>query len=276
MALSGNSVFQASAARTNRQAARDVRSQRAKKAAAAKKPAPTSKAPAAKKTTAAKSAAGSSAKKTASKSVAKKAASAIPVGRAASIGYGAGHKIGAKLRTGGGALSSGNPRRTLVAEFLICFIVLGGAAIVAPQGEQSGIPRLMSKGTGLALLFLCLSLLSAGGQKAAKAANGLGALITAGYLFTSPDAANILKWITGFYGANGGRIAAAGEVGNSGGSVSAGVDALTPGIDQIISDILIAQDTGSGVAQGGAAGAGGGAPQQPSNPGGANKTGLQP
>lgn len=273
MALSGNSVFQASAARTNRQSARDVRSQRAKKAAAAKKSAPASKAPAAKKTTAKKTTAAKSAAK---KSVAKKAASATPAGRAASIGYGAGHKIGAKLRTGGGALSSGNPRRALVAEFLICFIVLGGAAIVAPQGEKSGIPRLMSKGTGLALLFLFLSLLSAGGEKAAKAANGIGALVTAGYLFTSPDAANILKWITQFYGANGGRIAAAGEIGDTGGPIAADTGAVAgQGVETIIGDILASQGTLAG-AGAGAAQAGTNAGLPPANPGGGNKTGLQP
>ncbi len=273
MALNNNSVFQASAARTNRQAARDVRSARAKKAAASK-PAPASKAPA-KKTTAAKSAPAGSAKKAAGKSAAKKAAGATPVGRAAGIGYGAGRKIGAKLRTGGGALSRGNPRRALVAEFLVCFIVLGGAAIVAPQGDKSGIPRLMSKGTGLALLFLFLSLLSAGGEKAAKAATGLGALVTAGYLFTSPDAANILKWITSFYGANGGRIAAAGEVGDTGGAVAAGADAVDQGVETIIGDILAGQGTLSGAGSG-AAQAGTNAGLPPANTGGANKQGLQP
>jgi hypothetical protein len=272
VALSGNSAFQASAARTNRQAARDVRSARAKKAAA-KKAAPTRKAPAAKKTTAAKGASGSSAKKAAGKSVAKKAAGATPVGRAASIGYGAGHKIGAKLRTGGGALSRSNPRRALVAEFLVCFIVLGGAAIVAPQGDKSGIPRLMSKGTGLALLFLFLSLLSAGGEKAAKAATGLGALVTAGYLFTSPDAANILKWITSFYGANGGRLAAAGEVGDAGGPAAAG--AVDQDVETILGGIVASQSTVAG-AGAGAAQAGTNAGLPPANSGGANKQGLQP
>jgi len=274
VALSGNSVFQASAARTDRQAARDVRSQRAKKAAA-KKPAPAAKKAAAKKSTAAKSAAAGSAKKAAGKSVAKKAASATPVGRAASIGYAAGSKL-RKASNPKGLLSRGNPRRALVAEFLICFIVLGGAAIVAPQGEKSGIPRLMSKGTGLALLFLFLSLLSAGGEKAAKAATGLGALVTAGYLFTSPDAANILKWITSFYGANGGALAAAGEAGDTGGPIAAGTGAVVDqGVETIIGDILASQGTLAG-AGAGAAQAGTNAGLPPANPGGGNKTGLQP
>lgn len=271
MAASDNSVFQAARARTDRQAARDVRSARAKKAAGAKKTTPARKAPAAKKTAAKKTTAARSAAK---KSVAKKAASATPVGRAASIGYGAGQKIGSKLRTGGGSLSRSNPRRALVAEFLVCFIVLGGAAIVAPQGEGSGIPRLMSKGTGLALLFLFLSLLSAGGEKAAKAASGLGALVTAGYLFTSPDAANILKWMTQFYGPGGGRLRAVGTDAG-GGSVAADAGSVVDqGVQTIIGDILAGQAATGAASAGAAQGAGAGLP--PANPGGANKTGLEP
>lgn len=274
MAASDNSVFTAARARTDRQAARDVRSARAKKAAGAKKSAPAGQAPAkkapAKKTTAAKSAAGSSAKKTASKSVAKKAASATPQGRAAAVGY----KVGTKIRKASspkGLLSPGNPRRILVAEFLICFIVLGAGAIVAPQGDKSGIPRLMSKGTGLALLFLVLSLFSAGGEKAAKGAAGLGALVTAGYLFTSPDAANILKWITSFYGANAGALASAAQPG----AVATGTDAIAQGADAVIGGILADQAALSG-AGAGAAQAGVNAGLPPANPGGANKTGLLP
>lgn len=266
MAASDNSVFQASRARTERQSQRDVRSARAKKAAP-KKAAP-SKAPA-------KKAAPGGAKKAAAGKAASKASKATPQGRAAAVGY----KVGAGLRKTSqpkGLLSSGNSRRALVAEFLVCFIVLGGAAIVAPQGDKSGIPRLMSKGTGLALLFLFLSLLSAGGQKAAKAATGLGALITAGYLFTSPDAANILKWITSFYGANGGKLAGAGEAGDAGGPIAADTGAVVDqGVGTIIGDIVASQGTlagaGAGAAQGGAS-----AGLPPANPGGANKQGLQP
>lgn len=270
MAARDNSVFQAARQRTDRQVQRDVRSARAKKAAPAKVPAakaaPARKSAPAKKTTASKAAA--PAKKTAAGKAVKKAAGATPQGRAAAVGY----KIGSKARDASrpkGLLSTGNPRRILVAEFLVCFIVLGAASIVAPQGEGSGIPRLMSKGTGLALLFLFLSLFSAGGEKAAKGAAGLGALITAGYLFTSPDAANILKWITSFYGANGGKLQAAGAPG----PVATGTDAIAQGSQSVIEGILADQAALQG-AGAGAAQAGTNAGLPPANPAGANKTGL--
>lgn len=99
-----------------------------------------------------------------------------------------------------GALSRGNPRRILVVEFLVCFIILGAGTIVAPQGQGNGVPRLMSKGTALAGLFLILALTSAGGEKSARAAAGLGGLVTVAYIATSKDATNIAAWMKRFYG----------------------------------------------------------------------------
>ena len=110
-----------------------------------------------------------------------------------------------------GSLARGNPRRILVAEFLVCFIVLGAGTIVGPQGAGNGVPRLMSKGTALAGLFLILALTSAAGQKSARAAAGLGGLVTVAYLVTSKDATNIAVWLKRFYGDRGGQLASAGQ-----------------------------------------------------------------
>lgn len=105
-----------------------------------------------------------------------------------------------------GSLTRGNPRRVLVAEFLVCFIILGAGTIVSPQGDGNGVPRLMSKGTALAGLFLILALTSAAGEKSARAAAGLGGLVTVAYLVTSKDATNIALWLKRFYGERGGKL----------------------------------------------------------------------
>ena len=94
-------------------------------------------------------------------------------------------------------------KRLLLVEFLVCFVILGAGTVVAPTGSQDGVPRLMVRGTGLCVLFLVLSLVASAGAKPAKAAAGLGALVTAGYLFTSTDATNLFKWMGGYFSKTG-------------------------------------------------------------------------
>ena len=105
------------------------------------------------------------------------------------------------------AAKSGGPggggKRLLLVEFLVCFVILGAGTVVAPTGSQDGVPRLMVRGTGLCVLFLVLSLVASAGAKPAKAAAGLGALVTAGYLFTSTDATNLFKWMGGYFSKSG-------------------------------------------------------------------------
>jgi hypothetical protein len=98
---------------------------------------------------------------------------------------------------------SSSSARPLMIEFLICFVVLGLGTIVAPEGSGDGVPRLMSRGTGLCLLFFVLGLVSGAGDGARRAAGGLGALVTVSYLVMSSDAHNVLKWIAGFYSTKG-------------------------------------------------------------------------
>lgn len=94
-----------------------------------------------------------------------------------------------------------HPSRLLLAEFLVCFAVLGvGTIVPTPDGKpEEGVPHLMVKGSALSLLFFILALTSAGGDRARRAAAGLGALVTLGYVVTSSDAYNILNWITQYY-----------------------------------------------------------------------------
>jgi hypothetical protein len=201
---------------------------------------------------------------------AKLAAKATPQG----LAYTAGKKIGSGVRGAAkpkGRLSASNPTRLLMLEFLICFAVLGAGTIVAPQGSKDGIPRLMTRGTGLALLFFILSLTSAGGPKAGRAAAGLGGLVTAAYLFTSSDATNVMKWMSQFFspggtGAAGAGAAAGAAAGAPSGAAGSVGDIVGTGAD------LIGTVYGGGL--GGDAGAGAGTTAPPANPGGGNKQGL--
>lgn len=119
-------------------------------------------------------------------------------------------KSGAREGAAGGAKKAGQglnkalagrQNRGLLAQYLICMTVLGaGTMVPTPVGRpQEGVPHLMVKGSGLSLLFFVLSLTAATGDKARRAATGLGAVVTVGYLVTSSDAYNILSWIKGFY-----------------------------------------------------------------------------
>jgi hypothetical protein len=111
---------------------------------------------------------------------------------------------------GKGRLTAADPNRGLLAEFLLCFVILGLGTIVAPPSNaaHNGVPRLMVKSSALAALFLILALVSAGSPKAAKAAGGLGALVTVGYTVMGADALNIFQWAARYFAADGGGAAA--------------------------------------------------------------------
>lgn len=105
-----------------------------------------------------------------------------------------------KIFGGKGKLQPGAPGRLVLVEFLVCFVVLGLGTIVAPEGKKNaGAAHLAVKGSALALLFFILALMAGGGGKAAKAADALGGLVTAAYVFTSADSANLVKWISAFF-----------------------------------------------------------------------------
>jgi len=115
---------------------------------------------------------------------------------------------GANLAKGAGAkasarVSSHAPTKVLLGEFLGCLIVLGLGTIVAPHGSADGVPRMLVKGSGLCALFLVLSFLAAGGSAPAKVATGFGGLITLAYVMTSSDAAEIARWMKGYFSPGG-------------------------------------------------------------------------
>jgi hypothetical protein len=111
-----------------------------------------------------------------------------------------GLQAGGKAAKATGAHILSKPQRLLLAEFVICILVLSAGTLVAPQGSSDGVPRLMTRGTGVCLLFLILSLASTGGPEATKVSAGIGGLVTVSYLVLSSDALNIAVWMTKFFG----------------------------------------------------------------------------
>lgn len=146
-------------------------------------------------------------------------------------------KVTDKAPSPGTTLGKSNPARWVLMEFLVCFVILGLGTIVAPSGQKNGgAGHLAVKGSALALLFFILALMSGGGAKSQKAAGALGGLVTAAYVFTSQDSANLIKWVDSFFssgssqaaaGAGGGAAAGAGagasDVGSAAGAVLGGV-----------------------------------------------------
>lgn len=152
-----------------------------------------------------------------------------------------------KAPDAGKAFSASNPRRWVMVEFLVCFVILGLGTIVAPAGKKNGgASHLAVKGSALALLFFILGLMSGGGPKAAKAAGALGGLVTAAYVFTSQDSANLVLWISDFFDS--------GKAASSSGSTTTGAPA-TPGTPGGGSTGLGGLGTAIGQAAGAAAGA---------------------
>lgn len=115
----------------------------------------------------------------------------------------------------------GGKSPVLLAEFVICFVILGLGTLASPKGSaNSGIPRLMLKSSALAGVFLVLSLAASVGGKAQKTAAALGGLVTVTYVVAGPDAIALFSWATKYFGgskaqaeASGAEAAAGAEAG---------------------------------------------------------------
>lgn len=97
---------------------------------------------------------------------------------------------------------SGN-RKLLVVEFVACMVVLGAGTLLAPEGSKDGVPRAMVKASALCGLFLILALVASGGTGPAKTATALATLVTAGYVLTSSDVRNVVKWVDSYFSKTG-------------------------------------------------------------------------
>ncbi|MFJ8719744.1 hypothetical protein ACIRD9_42535 [Streptomyces violaceus] len=88
---------------------------------------------------------------------------------------------GSKKKSGGGSKllkgAGGSYRKWLIAEFLICVILLGLSPLAKKPGEMGPI-RFMKRGSATCAFFIILGMVSAGGKGAAKAAAMFGFLVT--------------------------------------------------------------------------------------------------
>lgn len=73
--------------------------------------------------------------------------------------------------------SAGKYRRILIAEFIVCVIILGLSPLAKKPGEM-GPTRFMKRGSATCALFVILGLVSAMGRGAGKAAAAFGGLVT--------------------------------------------------------------------------------------------------
>lgn len=104
------------------------------------------------------------------------------------IGTGVGAAVGAAAGGASGAVSAareksgaGGPRssaqRLLVAEFVICIVILALSPIAAPAGSVAG-KDWMKRGSAMCGLFLVLGLVSAIGPRAGRVAAAFGGIAT--------------------------------------------------------------------------------------------------
>lgn len=76
-----------------------------------------------------------------------------------------------------GTGSQATYRKALIAEFLICLVLLAFSPLAKKPGEMGPV-RFMKRGTATAALFVVLGLVSSAGAGAAKASAAFGGLVT--------------------------------------------------------------------------------------------------
>lgn len=92
------------------------------------------------------------------------------------LGSGLGSALGSRSgRPRSSGSSSSNARRLLVAEFVLCMVVLAFSPLT---GKSPSAPAFMKRGSAIIGLFFLLGLTSTAGRGAARAASGFGGLIT--------------------------------------------------------------------------------------------------
>lgn len=128
------------------------------------------------------------------------------------------------------------PRKALLAELVVCLVVVWGGTLVAPKGPSNGTTRALVKTSGLAAVFLILALVSSAGKGAQKTASAIGALVSLAYLFTSSDALELARWVAAFWSKDGvGRAAGPAPEASGGGVVEGAIPHRAPGIDDAAS-----------------------------------------
>lgn len=105
---------------------------------------------------------------------------AAGAGVGAAVGGTAGAVGGMRARRAEKAAARGDGltiRRVLVAEFVVCIIILALSPVAAPEGSEPKPGDWMKKGSAMCGLFLLLGLLSSAGRGAGKVAAAFGGLV---------------------------------------------------------------------------------------------------
>lgn len=129
---------------------------------------------------AAKGAVGGAATGAALGSVVPGVGTAVGAGVGAAAGSTAGAVSGARARRAEKVAARGDGltvRRVLVAEFVVCIIILALSPVAAPEGSEPKPGDWMKKGSAMCGLFLLLGLLSSAGRGAGKVASAFGGLV---------------------------------------------------------------------------------------------------
>jgi hypothetical protein len=113
-------------------------------------------------------------------------------------------------------------RRTLLAEFLVC-MAIAGLSMLGVGDRATAASHMARRASAICLLFAVLALVAGSGASAGrrKAANGLGLLVTLGYLASEKDAITAV----GTYFAN----AKGGDKSSAGGEAAGGAAEEAPG-----------------------------------------------
>lgn len=95
-------------------------------------------------------------------------------------------KVGINTKALTKAVTGGNGRRVLVAEFLVCITILALSPLGTKHSGDSPVAW-MKRGAAICALFFILALVSSGGPKAAKVSAGFGGIVTLALLLSSKD-----------------------------------------------------------------------------------------
>ena len=90
-------------------------------------------------------------------------------------------------------------QRLLMAEFLLVLAIIGLGTLVTPGNVKDELHKMMVKLAATMALFFLLAVLSSSGKGAAKASTALATLITTAYVFTSPEAHQLVAWTGAFF-----------------------------------------------------------------------------
>lgn len=90
-------------------------------------------------------------------------------------------------------------KKLLTAEFILVIAILGLGTLTTPGNVKDELPKTMVKFAALMGLFFILAIMTGAGKGSAKVATALATLITVGYVFTSPEARQIVAWVGAYF-----------------------------------------------------------------------------